>query len=118
MPLRSITRTITKSLFGEPATLMYPHRARVYCKGGRGRIAIVIENCIFCGLCRKKCPMAAISVSKENGTWEIDRLRCITCNACVEACPKKCLSMQNQYAPVQTVRQRDAFQAPAKPAAG
>ncbi|MFH0880851.1 MAG: 4Fe-4S dicluster domain-containing protein [Lentisphaerota bacterium] len=109
MPARTISRLIVKSLFGEPATLMYPSKAREYSKNTRGRIAIKIEDCIFCGLCRKKCPTAAINVNKETKTWDIDRLKCITCNACVEACPKKCLAMQNKYSPSATVRQKDVF---------
>lgn len=103
---------IVKSLFGEPATLMHPHKQRAYYAGSRGRIAIEIETCIFCGLCRKNCPTAAILVNKPSKTWEIDRLRCIACNACVACCPKKCLSMQNRYSPAQTARQADRFQAP------
>ncbi|OGV45505.1 MAG: hypothetical protein A2X46_00870 [Lentisphaerae bacterium GWF2_57_35] len=117
--MRKISRTILKSLFGEPATLMYPARARVYPTSSRGRVAIEIAACIFCGLCRRKCPTAAILVNKEKKTWEIDRLKCITCNACVEACPKKCLAMRNKYAAAQTARQNEKFQAPeAKPGAG
>lgn len=112
MPLRSITKLITKSLLGEPATLMYPAKPREFYKNTRGRIAIRIESCIFCGLCNKKCPTSAIRVSKETKTWEIDRLKCIACNACVEACPKKCLDMQNKYSPSLSERRKDVFQAP------
>ena len=111
MPIRKISRTIIKSLFGEPATLMYPARARVYPAASRGRIVIEIEKCIFCGLCRRNCPTAALLVNKEKKTWEIDRLKCITCNACVEACPKKCLLMRPKYSAAQTTRQSESFQA-------
>jgi ech hydrogenase subunit F len=112
MPLRKISKTILKSMFGEPATLMYPARARTYPQASRGRISIEIEKCIFCGLCRRKCPTAAIWVNKEKKTWEIDRLKCITCSACIEACPKKCLGMRNKYSPAQTSRQNEKFTAP------
>ena len=109
MPMRSISKIVTKSLFGEPATLMYPHRARAFVAGARGRIAIEIDKCIFCGLCRKKCPTAALLVNKEKRSWEIDRLKCITCNACVEACPKKCLLMKARYAAAMTGHATETF---------
>jgi formate hydrogenlyase subunit 6/NADH:ubiquinone oxidoreductase subunit I len=71
----------------------------VYTTITRGKIENAIDKCIFCGLCGKRCPTYAITVSKERTEWEIDRLKCCICNLCVEVCPTKCLSTHNHYAP-------------------
>ena len=99
-----ISNTITRSLFGKPATLMYPQRPRVYSEATRGRVENEIEKCIFCRLCEKNCPTDAIGVSKEKKEWQIDSLKCCTCRRCVEVCPVKCLLMHNVYFPSVTER--------------
>jgi ech hydrogenase subunit F len=97
MKIFVMAKTVTKNLFKGPATLMYPKRKRVYTKITRGRIENEIEKCIFCGLCAKRCPTYALTVSKENKEWAIDRLKCCICNLCVEICPVKCLATHNHY---------------------
>jgi ech hydrogenase subunit F len=92
-----ISKTITRSLFGKPATLMYPQRPRAFPAATRGRVGNEIERCIFCRMCERNCPTDAIGVSKEKNEWEIDSLKCCTCRRCVEVCPVKCLSMDNVY---------------------
>lgn len=99
MKLFTMTKTVTKNLVKGPATLMYPKRKRIFTRITRGRIENDINNCIFCGICSKRCPTYAIVVTKERKEWQIDRLKCCACNLCVEICPKKCLLMENQYAP-------------------
>ena len=99
-----ISKTVTQSLFGKPATLMYPQRARVYSDATRGKVENEIEKCIFCRLCEKNCPTDAIGVSKEKKEWQIDSLKCCTCRRCVEVCPVKCLLMHNVYFPSVTER--------------
>jgi len=97
MKIFVMAKTVTKNLFKGPATLMYPKRKRVYTLITRGRIENEIEKCIFCGICAKRCPTYALTVSKENKEWAIDRLKCCICNLCVEICPVKCLSTHNHY---------------------
>jgi len=99
MPVFTISGMILRSLLGRPATLMYPFEPREYATGSRGHIEIDAGICIYCGLCRRKCPTAALAVDREAKVWEIDRLRCISCGCCVEVCPKKCLSMARGYSP-------------------
>jgi len=101
MSIFTFWKTILKSLISKPATLMYPFIPRKFYPNTRGSIKNKIEACIYCGLCQRKCPTAAIVVSKPDKKWQIDIMRCVTCNACVEVCPTKCLSMENHYsAPV------------------
>ena len=96
-----MTKTVTQNLLSGPATLMYPKKKRRFTPLTRGRVEVDINECIFCGLCSRRCPTYAIVVTKDSKEWQIDRLKCCVCNLCVEICPKKCLSMENQYsAPV------------------
>lgn len=92
-----ISKLMMKSLFKKPATLMYPVVKREWEEDVRGHVNIEPDLCILCSICAKKCPTQAISVEKENRTWEIDRMRCVQCAHCVEVCPKKCLHMEKQY---------------------
>jgi NADH-quinone oxidoreductase subunit F len=43
------------------------------------------ESCKKCSLCMRKCPVGAISGSREEG-YVIDQDKCIKCGACVDAC--------------------------------
>jgi len=111
MPFFRMTKTILKSLFSKPVTVKYPFGSpRVYHTNTRGKVLIEVQNCIFCGICQRKCPTAAIIVTKADKKWAINRLRCISCGACVDVCPKKCLKLDTQYTPVQTVRTEESFQ--------
>lgn len=95
----SFSKTVLNNLFNKPATVLYPVTPKEYTKVARGHISIEIDQCIFCGICNKKCPTSAISVEKADKQWEINRLSCIQCNSCVESCPKKCLTMEGSFTP-------------------
>jgi len=96
-----ITNILT-NLVSKPATRRYPFEKREHYRDTRGRVgSIDIDSCIFCGICGKKCPSDAISVSKAKKTWEIDPFKCVVCGVCAEVCPKKCIFMNEEYsAPV------------------
>lgn len=96
------------NLFKKPATRPYPDQPREYFALTRGQVEIEIGKCSFCGLCRRKCPTAAIRVERESKTWEIERLKCIACGNCCEVCPKQCLSLDTHYAPPVTATEKDA----------
>ena len=55
------------------------------------------EKCAGCGLCAKKCPVQAISVTdytapgKRRPALEIDAKKCIKCGACMETCKFKAI---------------------------
>lgn len=97
MAIYQIKNMIMRSLFSKPATKMYPIIKNEFTEGTRGRVAVTIDDCIFCGMCQRKCPTGAIAVDKNEKTWDINPLSCITCSYCVEVCPKKCLTMENRY---------------------
>lgn len=94
------------NLFKKPATRPYPEQPREYFALTRGQVVNAIDQCSFCGLCRRKCPTTAIRVERESRIWEIERLQCIACGNCCEACPKQCLSLNNHYAPPITAAEK------------
>ena len=52
------------------------------------------EQCVYCGLCAKKCPQEAISVNRQEKKWMLEKEKCVGCGICASACPKKCLNME------------------------
>lgn len=109
MSVLSITKTLFKSIFHGPYTEQYPLKKKDNFDRTRGKVENTISECIFCGLCEKRCPTGAIKVDKANGKWSIQRLQCIQCSYCTEVCPKKCLSMNNQYSDPSFEKTRDEY---------
>lgn len=106
----NMAKTIFANLFTKPATLMYPVVKREFTHNTRGKIEINVEDCVFCGICSKKCPTGAIGVDRASKKWEIERFKCIACSYCVESCPKKCLSMGNEYSKPASVKDKEVFE--------
>lgn len=61
---------------------------------GDGALKCDEENCIYCGICVKNCPVDALEVDRKEKIWKVDQDTCITCGVCVEKCPKKCLVIE------------------------
>lgn len=101
----TFVKTIGKSVFKKPATLMYPAVRIEFTDITRGQIFTEIEKCIFCGICERRCPTGAITISKETKEFYLRSLQCIACGICVEVCPKKCLIMKTNYS--ESVYERD-----------
>ena len=98
------TKTVIKSLFSRPATLMYPAKPAKITENTRGHVTINPAGCITCRTCQRKCPSQAIVVDVKEKSWQIDNMRCVVCAVCVDTCPTKCLTMDTQYRPAMTAR--------------
>lgn len=97
MALFHFGRTVLASIFRRSVTTAYPVVPRDYPAATRGHVAIAIDDCIYCGMCMRKCPADAIAVDRAAKRWTLNPFSCIQCGCCVENCPKKCLSMENTY---------------------
>ena len=82
-----------RNLVSKPATRRYPAEIRPRFDGARGTVEFDVETCNFCMLCARRCPAAAITVSREDRHWAIEQLTCIACGVCVDVCNKNSLSM-------------------------
>jgi formate hydrogenlyase subunit 6/NADH:ubiquinone oxidoreductase subunit I len=82
-----------RNLVSRPATRLYPLEVRPRPEGARGTIEFDVDTCNYCMLCARRCPAAAITVSREDRVWAIEQLTCIACGVCVEVCAKKSLTM-------------------------
>ena len=92
------------NLTNTPVTRPYPRDGRPPFPSARGRIESVIENCIFCGICQKRCPADCIVVNKAEKTWSVDPYQCIICGVCVEVCPTDAIAMRLEYRKPRTER--------------
>lgn len=97
-------KRIMANLFSGTATRKYPKETREPFANCRGCIDVNISDCIFCGICERKCPSSAIKVDKIEKAWEIDPFKCIVCNLCHEECPKKCIISSRKYTPPNSKR--------------
>ncbi|MCL2884197.1 MAG: 4Fe-4S binding protein [Oscillospiraceae bacterium] len=113
----TFTRELFRSLFKKSATVAYPKQPAAVAQGVRGQVSIDIEECIFCGQCQRRCPPDAITVTRAERRWEINRFRCILCNSCVEVCPKKCLHMKEKLSEASDTHTIYAIVAPPPPTA-
>ena len=58
---------------------------------------IVMDSCMGCSLCSRKCPVGAISVTdyipegKKRPAFKIDSSKCIKCGACMDSCKFKAI---------------------------
>lgn len=57
------------------------------------RYRIDKEKCSACGMCRKKCPVGAITGEKKV-PHEIDMAKCTKCGICVTVCPTRFSAVQ------------------------
>lgn len=90
----NMVKNVITNITHRPATRV---TAREPFADARGRLTIDIENCIFCGMCQRRCPAGALAVDRAAKDWQLDPFACIICGYCVDACPKKCLHLTNAW---------------------
>jgi ech hydrogenase subunit F len=88
-----MVRRSLRNLVSRPVTRRYPTEIRPRFAGARGTIEFDVDTCVFCMLCARRCPAAAITVSREDRYFAIEQLTCIGCGVCVEVCNKGSLTM-------------------------
>ncbi len=93
----TFTPTILKNLVNRPATRKYPFVKRAPFEKYRGELYSNVDDCIFCGLCARKCPSVCITVDKKTCLWECDPFACVYCGICVDTCPTKCLHFHDVH---------------------
>lgn len=94
--MSSMLKLIQYNFFHKPPTRLYPKEIRKPFERTRGKIVFNNENCIYCGLCARKCPADAIIVNRATKTWQLNAFRCIVCSECVSSCPKKSITLSNE----------------------
>lgn len=100
MKLFTMMKEIARNTVCGPVTRNYPAVKRPPFPGERGKLVMEEGKCIFCGICAKKCPSHALTVTRRpEQSWKFERFRCILCGSCVEACPKKCLHLVSRLEP-------------------
>ncbi len=60
----------------------------------KGNIVNDSDKYIYCGLCQNRCPVNAITVSRNEKKWSIEHEFCVRCTHCVEKCPTKALTLK------------------------
>ncbi|RHR10065.1 4Fe-4S ferredoxin [Pseudoflavonifractor sp. AF19-9AC] len=69
------------------------------------------KNCTKCGLCAKKCPVQAISLTNP---FETDGKKCISCMRCVSICPVHARSINKIMAAIAASKLKKAAVHPRK----
>jgi ech hydrogenase subunit F len=100
--LPMVGRTL-RNLVARPATRRYPVEVREPFIGARGTLEFDLASCVFCGLCARRCPAAAITCVREERLFAIEQLSCIACGVCVDACNKDSLRLAGTRRAVHSV---------------
>jgi ech hydrogenase subunit F len=97
MPLPMLF-TSFKNLFKRPASER-PGEHTPPAADSRGKLHIDMKECVYCGLCARKCPADAFTVDLKKRLLTFEELKCVSCGVCVDACNKGSLSLGEDLSP-------------------
>ena len=106
------------NLFRRRFTQRYPKVKPKLPEDLRGKLYHDKSKCIYCGLCEKYCPSAAITVDKVKKVWTHDLGRCIFCAQCEETChllPRKDAIKMSPEFELTAIRKKDMLRVHNKP---
>ena len=63
MPYFEMTRLALRWALMKPPTTQYPFAPREFIAASRGQLVFTKDNCVYCTVCAKKCPTAALTVN-------------------------------------------------------
>src|SRR5690606_7062067 len=96
-------------------TIQYPREKIPVPETGRYQLHVEIDDCIWCHLCTKICPVDCIEIDAikavedigitSDGTkkrlhaarFDIDMAKCMYCGLCTTVCPTECIIMTDTY---------------------
>ena len=114
-----LIRSALANLFRGRFTERYPKVKPKVPSDLRGKLYHDRSKCIYCGLCEKYCPSAAIKVDKVNKTWTHDLGRCLFCSQCEETCrllpQKNAIKMSPEFELATHRRKKDMIRTHKKP---
>jgi formate hydrogenlyase subunit 6/NADH:ubiquinone oxidoreductase subunit I len=93
----SLLKSVINNVLRKPKTRCYPVERRAPFAGSRGHVEMDPSTCTFCGVCARKCPANALTVSKDPRSWTLEPYKCIVCGYCADICPKKSISMNPNH---------------------
>jgi NADH-quinone oxidoreductase subunit I len=105
-------KTTLKYLPGRAITIQYPVEKMEMFERSRGMVVLLSDqessklNCTACLLCAKTCPVAAITIEREQDPetkkryptkFEIDSLICCYCGLCEDVCNFDAIKLAPKY---------------------
>lgn len=93
----NLLKSVINNVLSKPGTRRYPVEQRTPFAGSRGHVEMDPSTCVFCGICAKKCPANALTVSRDPKSWTLEPYRCIVCGHCADTCPKKSITMNPNH---------------------
>lgn len=65
--------------------------------------------CNGCGVCEKRCQVAAVLVKEKGATAKVDLNLCLGCGVCVTTCPKKAITLEKNMLEIKPPQTMEAL---------